>query len=143
MRCGRTIAAALMVLGWSVSLASGENPRPVVTGKNFYGGPYNSADRRIADAKPFYYGLRPTTTAMGLQTTVNVPDGGAMLLGGYSSRASGRNEFGTPVIGRLPGAGRPFRNIGYGNSLNPTSAIIKVRIIDLAEEDARILGINR
>jgi type II secretory pathway component GspD/PulD (secretin) len=81
-----------------------------------------------------------TFTSINIQTTVTVPDGGTASLGGYSSSAQGRTELGAPVVGRLPGISRGFRNIGYGSSARSTRASVRVRIIDLREEEYRQTG---
>jgi hypothetical protein len=69
-----------------------------------------------------------------VQTTVTVPDGGSVLLGGYSRVSEGRKEFGTP------GLGRGFRNVGYGRSARGVSVRAAVRIINLREEEYRQTG---
>jgi general secretion pathway protein D len=75
----------------------------------------------------------PTLTAIRLQTTVTVPDGGTVTLGGYSRLSEGRTEFG------LPG-GRGLRNIGYGRSAVGGRVNVRVRIINLREEEYRQTG---
>jgi general secretion pathway protein D len=74
----------------------------------------------------------PTLTAIRLQTTVTVPDGGTVTLGGYSRLSEGRTEFGMP--------GRPFRNVGYGRSAVGGRVNVRVRIINLREEEYRQTG---
>jgi general secretion pathway protein D len=79
-------------------------------------------------------------TAINVQTTVLVPDGGTVLLGGYSRLAEGRSEFGVPVLGRLPYVGPGFRNVGYGREIVSGQVTATVRIIDLREEEFRQTG---
>jgi type II secretory pathway component GspD/PulD (secretin) len=79
------------------------------------------------------FGPVPTLTAIRLQTTATVPDGGTVTLGGYSRLSEGRTEFGA-----LPG--RAFRNVGYGRSATGSRVIIRVRVIDLREEEYRQTG---
>jgi type II secretory pathway component GspD/PulD (secretin) len=83
---------------------------------------------------------QPAITTFGVGTSVLVPDGGTALLGSYATRAEGRNEFGAPILGRVPVAGRPFRNTGYGYSTQTSQVSVRVRIIDLAEEELRQTG---
>jgi hypothetical protein len=78
------------------------------------------------------FGPVPTLTAIRLQTTATVPDGGTVTLGGYSRLSEGRTEFGMP--------GRTFRNVGYGRSATGSRVIIRVRIINLREEEYRQTG---
>jgi general secretion pathway protein D len=84
----------------------------------------------------------PTFTTIRLQTTVTVPDGGTVTLGGYSRLSEGRTEFGAPVLGRGPYAGRGFRNVGYGRTAVSGRVTASVRIIDLGEEEFRQTGVR-
>jgi type II secretory pathway component GspD/PulD (secretin) len=84
----------------------------------------------------------PVTGTIVVGTTVNVPDGGEVLAGGYSSYSEGRTEFGAPVLGKLPYAGRAFRNVGYGRTISSRSVTVGVRVIDLADEEERQTGIR-
>ena len=84
----------------------------------------------------------PATGSIAVGTTVNVPDGGSVLVGGDSSSAEGRNEFGAPVLGKVPYAGRAFRNVGYGRTVRSRSVTVGVRVIDLAEEEERQTGVR-
>src|SRR5947207_12316200 len=68
-------------------------------------------------------------TALQLQTSVNVPDGGEVLAGGYSSAHEGRNEFGTPGLGKIPLLNRGLNNVGYGRSIRKSTVSVRVRII--------------
>jgi general secretion pathway protein D len=85
---------------------------------------------------------RPTVTYIRLQTTVAVPDGGSVVVGGYSTLSEGRTEAGVPVLGGVPYLGRGFRNIGYGRRLVSRRVIVKARIIDLREEEYRQTGVR-
>ena len=51
---------------------------------------------------------------MSVNTTVSVPDGGTVLMGGLKRLSEGRNEFGPPVISKIPYLNRLFKNVGYG-----------------------------
>lgn len=74
----------------------------------------------------------PTLTVIRLQTTATVPDRGTVTLGGYSRLSEGRTAFGLP--------GRGLGNVGYGRSAAGGRVIIRVRIIDLREEEHRQTG---
>lgn len=74
----------------------------------------------------------PTVTTFRLQTTATVPDRGTVTLGGYSRLSEGRTEYGLP--------GRGFRNVGYGRSAAGSRVYVRVRIIDLREEEYRQTG---
>ena len=83
-----------------------------------------------------------SSISVGLQTSVLVPDGGEASLGGYSSARDGRNEFGTPVLGKIPIFNRGLNNVGYSRSMRSTRASVRVRIIRLAEEEERQTGVR-
>src|SRR5258705_460492 len=70
------------------------------------------------------YAVSPLT--LRAQTTVVVPDGGEALAARYGLYSEGRSEFGVPALGKLPYAGRVFRNIGHGRNI--TSSTISVRV---------------
>jgi Flp pilus assembly secretin CpaC len=84
----------------------------------------------------------PLFTGIAVATSVTVPDGGTASLGGYSRLSEGRSEFGPPVLGRVPYAGRLPRNTGYGRSAVSTRVTASVRIIDLREEEYRQTGVR-
>ena len=44
----------------------------------------------------------PTFSFVTVTTTVSVPDGGTVLLGGIKRLSEGRNEFGVPILSKLP-----------------------------------------
>jgi hypothetical protein len=92
---------------------------------------------RLGLSPPFAAPLGPS---VALNTTVSVPDGGTAVLGGYSSLAEARNEFGVPGLGNIPYAGKLFRNVGYGREVRSFRALVGVRIISLQEEEERFLG---
>lgn len=84
----------------------------------------------------------PTYIGIRVQTTVTVPDRGTALLGGYSRLSEGRVSYGAPGLGRLPYAGRGFRNVAYGRSAVSARVSASVRIIDLREEEYRQTGVR-
>ena len=77
-----------------------------------------------------------------LQTSVRVPDGGEALVGRYSRVSEGRNEFGTPVLGKLPGLNRALITVGAGRSIRNTSVSVQARVIRMADEEERQTGIR-
>jgi len=99
------------------------------------------AARAQAPGRPVFVPA-PAFTTVRVQTTVTVPDRGSVVLGGYSQMSEGRSEFGAPVLGRLPYAGRGFRNVGYGRDVLTGRVGVSVRIIDLREEEFRQTGVR-
>ena len=56
----------------------------------------------------------PAFQFIAVVTTVSVPDGGTVLLGGIKRLSEGRNEFGVPLLSKVPYVNRLFRNVGIG-----------------------------
>jgi hypothetical protein len=78
--------------------------------------------------------------AVSLNTTVSVPDGGTAVVGGYSSLAEGRHEYGPPGLSNIPYGSRLFKNVGYGRQVRSVRVLVGVRVISLREEDERLLS---
>jgi hypothetical protein len=78
--------------------------------------------------------------AVSLNTTVSVPDGGTAVVGGYSSLAEGRHEFGPPVLSNIPYGSRLFKNVGYGRQVRSVRVLLGVRVFSMREEEERLLS---
>jgi hypothetical protein len=83
---------------------------------------------------------RPVPTTISLNTTATVPSGGAAVVGGFSSVAQGRNEFGPPGLSGVPGFNRVVRNVGYGRALQAPRIVIGARVFSMREEEERFLA---
>ena len=83
----------------------------------------------------------PTFSFVNVSTTVSVPDGGTVLLGGIKRLNEGRNEFGVPMLNKLPYISRLFKNVGIGRETQSLMMMVTPRIIIQEEEEER-LGIN-
>jgi len=82
----------------------------------------------------------PTFQFVSVTTTVSVPDGGTVLLGGIKRLNEGRNEFGVPLLSKVPYINRLFRNVGIGRESDSLMMMVTPRIIIQEEEEARLLG---
>jgi general secretion pathway protein D len=80
----------------------------------------------------------PETTTTNINTTVTVPDGGTVLLGGVKRMREQRLEYGVPVLSKTPLINRLFRNIGIGRRTDSLMLMVTPRIIILEEEEDRI-----
>jgi hypothetical protein len=80
----------------------------------------------------------PTFSMFTVNTTVSVPDQGCTYLGGIKRAAEGRNEFGVPMLGKLPFAGRLFKNVGIGRDVSAGNMHVTARIIIPEEEEAKL-----
>jgi type II secretory pathway component GspD/PulD (secretin) len=83
---------------------------------------------------------QPSFTTINLNTTVNVPDGGTVLLGGLKTMAEGRNEFGPPILSKIPYISRLFRNTAFGREAQSIMIMVTPRIIINEEIEREILG---
>jgi len=83
---------------------------------------------------------QPRLTRVTVQTTVAVPDGGTVLMGGLKRLSEGRNEYGPPVISKIPYLNRLFKNVSYGRSAESLLIMVTPRIIIQAEEEERQTG---
>ena len=69
---------------------------------------------------------------------MSVPDGGTVLLGGIKRLSEGRNEYGTPILNKIPYLNRLFKNVGIGRETQSLMMTVTPRIIILEEEEERI-----
>jgi len=83
----------------------------------------------------------PTFSYVTVTTTVSVPDGGTVLLGGIKRLSEGRIEFGVPMLNKLPYVNRLFKNVGIGRETQSLMMMVTPRIIIQEEEEER-LGIS-
>ena len=80
----------------------------------------------------------PTFAIVSVSTTVSVPDGGTVLLGGIKRLSEGRNEFGVPILSKLPYINRLFKNVGIGRETQSLMMMVTPRIIIQEEEEERL-----
>jgi type II secretory pathway component GspD/PulD (secretin) len=83
---------------------------------------------------------QPTFTTISILTTVSVPDGGTVLIGGLKTLSEGRNEFGPPILSKIPYINRLFKNVGYGRDAQSLMIMVTPRIIINLEEEIRQTG---
>jgi general secretion pathway protein D len=82
----------------------------------------------------------PTFSSVSVTTTVSVPDGGTVLLGGVKRLSEGRNEFGVPMLDKLPYINRLFKNVGIGRETQSLMMMVTPRIIIQEEEEQAQTG---
>jgi general secretion pathway protein D len=83
----------------------------------------------------------PTFAFTSVTTTVSVPDGGTVLLGGVKRLREGRNERGVPLLSKVPYISRLFKNVGIGRDAQSLMMMVTPRII-IQEEEEQKLGIE-
>ncbi len=84
---------------------------------------------------------QPTVGQTSIGTTVNVPDGGTILMGGIKRLREGRVERGTPILSKIPYLNRLFKNDAIGRETTTLMMTVTPRIIIPEEEEAN-MGIN-
>ncbi|TWT90686.1 outer membrane porin HofQ [Pseudobythopirellula maris] len=80
----------------------------------------------------------PTFQFVSVTTTVSVPDGGTVLLGGIKRLSEGRREFGVPLLSKVPYINRLFKNVGIGRETDSLMMMVTPRIIIQEEEEERL-----
>lgn len=84
----------------------------------------------------------PTFASTSVQTTVSVPDGGTILLGGIKRLSEGRVERGVPVLSKIPYVSRLFRNVSAGRDARSLMLMVTPRIIIQEEEELAQTGFD-
>ncbi|MBI3463683.1 MAG: hypothetical protein HY000_11590, partial [Planctomycetes bacterium] len=72
-------------------------------------------------------------------TTVTVPDGGTVLMGGVKTKTERRNEAGVPILSKIPYINRLFTDTGT-ESLTSSLLIMATPRIIILEEEEELLG---
>ena len=85
---------------------------------------------------------QPVVEQVTVNTTVSVPDGGTVLLGGVKRLREGRNMSGVPILNKIPYVSRLFKNTGVGRETESLMLMVTPRII-IQEEEEELLGIPR
>jgi general secretion pathway protein D len=80
----------------------------------------------------------PAFQFIAVVTTVSVPDGGTVLLGGIKRLSEGRNEVGVPLLSKVPYINRLFKNVGIGRETDSLMMMVTPRIIIQEEEEERL-----
>ena len=83
---------------------------------------------------------QPIIATISVQTSVSVPDGGTVLLGGIKRLREGRNMAGVPILNKIPYISRLFKNSGVGRETSSIMLMVTPRIV-IHEEEQELLGI--
>ncbi len=73
-------------------------------------------------------------------TTVAVPDGGTVVMGGLKTVSESRNEYGPPILSNIPYIDRLFKNVAYGRESSSLLIMVTPRIIIMEEEEFYATG---
>jgi type II secretory pathway component GspD/PulD (secretin) len=82
----------------------------------------------------------PSITSVSVSTTVAVPDGGTVIMGGMKRLSEARSEYGPPILSKIPYLSRLFKNTGYGRDTESLLIMVTPRIIIQEEEEERATG---
>ncbi len=105
--------------------------------------PTNQAQNVTQNSQNFTEGTTvqlPTFNFTTVSTTVSVPDGGTVLMGGIKRLSEGRNERGIPMLSKLPYVNRLFKNVGIGRDTQSLMMMVTPRIIIQEEEEFQQTG---
>ena len=83
----------------------------------------------------------PVFAQVLVRTSVSVPDGGTVLLGGVKRLREGRNMAGVPILNKIPYISRLFKNSGVGRETESLMLMVTPRIV-IHEEEEELLGIE-
>lgn len=81
----------------------------------------------------------PTFSFTTVSTTVRVPDGGTVLLGGIKRSREVQTEWGIPMLSNVPYLNRLFRNGRVDGTADPLMLMVTPRIIIQEEEEEFLL----
>ncbi len=110
---------------------------PGFSGATFDGG---AAQPNFVNA-PLNVSINPTIANLLIaNTTVNVPDGGTVLLGGFKFLAEERSEYGPPILSKIPYLSRLFRNVGWSRDGSTLIYLVTARVIMVEEEERLFTG---
>ncbi len=80
---------------------------------------------------------QPSLASTQISTTVSVPDGGTILLGGIKRMREGRVERGVPILSKIPYVNRLFKNTAVGRETSTLMMTVTPRIIIQEEEELK------
>jgi general secretion pathway protein D len=84
----------------------------------------------------------PTFVSTSVSTTVSVPDGGTILLGGIKRLSEARLERGVPILSKIPYVSRLFRNVAISRDARSLMLMVTPRIIIEEEEEIAQTGFD-
>ena len=77
----------------------------------------------------------PNRTEQVVQTTVSVPDGGTLLLGGQKLAGEVEREMGVPLLSKIPVINRAFSNRGFVRDEQTLLILVKPKILIQTEQE--------
>ncbi|MBA4029662.1 MAG: hypothetical protein C0478_01930 [Planctomyces sp.] len=108
---------------------------------NVQGNNQNGNNQNGQVAQPPQVVQLPVIEQVTVLTTVSVPDGGTVLLGGVKRLREGRNMAGVPILNKIPYVSRLFKNSGVGRETESLMLMVTPRIV-IQEEEEELLGVD-
>ena len=96
--------------------------------------PFQFSGGSLTGGAGFVQLIRRTTQQ--IRTTVSVPDGGTLLIGGLKQAAERESDAGVPILSRVPILKRAFSNTSLVKDDNVLLILIKPKIIIQEEAEA-------
>ena len=85
---------------------------------------------------------QPVVSSFSVSTTVQVPDGGTVLMGGIKRLSEGRSEAGVPILSKIPYIKRLFSNTSIGRETTSLMMMVTPRIVIQEEEERYLTGLT-
>ena len=82
------------------------------------------------------FGQLPTLSAQQIKTTVSVPDGGTLLIGGQKLSAETEIEAGVPILSKIPFLKRAYSSRSFVKDEQTLLILIKPTIFIMPEQEA-------
>jgi len=84
---------------------------------------------------------QPKFNTVAFERNVVIPDGGTLLLGRFRQEREARQEYGPPVLSKIPYVNRLFKNVGYGREGQSVCVLVTPRIVEAEEEKPCSTGV--
>jgi type II secretory pathway component GspD/PulD (secretin) len=81
---------------------------------------------------------QPKLNTLALEKTVAIPDGGTVLFGGLKRVIEARNEYGPPVLSKVPYVNRLFKTVGYGRETENVLILVTPRVIVNEQAEVKV-----
>jgi type II secretory pathway component GspD/PulD (secretin) len=75
------------------------------------------------------YIQQPRINTLAMREAFIIPDGGAVVVGGWKRVSEGRCEYGPPVLSKIPYLSRLFTNVGYSRSTENILIMVTATIV--------------
>lgn len=88
---------------------------------------------------PRYYVQLPQVSTQTASKCLSIPVGSTAVFKGWTSKTTGRNEYGPPILSKIPWVNRAFKNTAYDELTQTTYVLVTPRIIVNEEQTVKVL----